>query len=92
MHNLSIVTKRIVTANFSADQWGLYTATFERDEIENIANVLNNVLQDYVNNDYTKAQAMAGMHNVMLKNKNYGAYDSEPRQFLDAVLREIYNA
>ena len=90
MHNLTIQTKRIVTANFSADQWGLYTATFERDEIENIANVLNNVLQDYVNNDYTKTETITGMHNVMLKNKNYGAYDTEPREFLECVLEEIY--
>jgi len=84
------VIKKDITCNFSADQWGLYTATFLRDEIEEIADALNNALQDYVNNDYTKTETLNGMHHVMLTYKNYGAYDTEPRTFLDKVLEEIY--
>jgi hypothetical protein len=90
MHNLTTETKRVVTANFSADQWGLYTTTFPRDEIEDVATKLNTRLNDYVNEDYTKAQTMAGMHDIMLNYKYYGAYDSEVRGFLDMVLDEIY--
>ena len=90
MHNLSIETKRTVKCNFSADQWELFTMSFPRDEIENIANALNNALQDYVNHDYTKSETLNGMHHVMKTYSKYGAYDSEPMRFLERVLEEIY--
>jgi hypothetical protein len=80
----------VVTANFSADQWGLLTYSFPRDEIENVADALNNALQDYVNNDYTKKETLEGMHKVLSQYSNYGAFDSEVRGFLDVVLEEIY--
>ena len=90
MHNLTIVTKRVVTCNFSADQWGLLTNSFPRDEIEKIADSLNNAVQDFVNNDYTKKETLDGMYRVMEIYSNYGAFDSEVRGFLDMVLDEIY--
>lgn len=90
MHNLTIEIRKIVKVNFSADQWELYTNSYPRDEIENIADALNNALQDYVNNDYTIIEARGGMHNVMCNYKEYGAYDSEPRALLEQALAEIY--
>lgn len=90
MHNLTIETKRVVTCNFSADQWGLLTYSFPRDEIEEIANRLNNQLNEYVNEEYTMTEVRDGMHHYMLNCKNYGAYDSESRGFLEQVLEEIY--
>lgn len=90
MHNLTIVIKKDITCNFSADQWGLLTNSFPRDEIEEVASRLNNQLNDYVNNDYTMTEVRNGMHHFMLNYKNYGAYDSEVRGFLETVLGEIY--
>jgi hypothetical protein len=90
VHNLTIETKRAVTCNFSADQWGLLTYSFPRDEIEEVANRLNNQLNEYVNEEYTMTEVRDGMHHYMLNCKNYGAYDTEPREFLECVLTEIY--
>ncbi len=90
MNNLTIVIKKDITCNFSADQWGLLTATFPRDEIEDVANRLNNQLNEYVNDEYTVTEVRNGMHHYMLNCKNYGAYDTEPRNFLEQVLEEIY--
>lgn len=90
MHNLTIVIKKDITCNFSADQWGLYTNSFPRDEIEEVANKLNSQLNDYVNNDYTMKETRDGMFNYLAQWTRYGAFDSEVRDFLDVVLEEIY--
>jgi hypothetical protein len=90
MHNLTIVIKKDVTCNFSADQWGLLTNAFPRDEIEEVANKLNSQLNDYVNNDYTMKETRDFMFNYLAQWSRYGAYDTEPRMFLEQVLTEIY--
>lgn len=90
MHNLTIKKSPTIRADFSADQWELFTMSFPRDEIESIANRLNNELEDYVNNGYTKTETLSGMHDLMKKFSKYGAYDSEPMRFLERVLEEIY--
>ncbi len=90
MNNLIIETRRTVTCNFSADQWGLLTATFPRDEIEEVANRLNNQLNEYVNNDYTMKETRDFMFNYLAQWSRYGAFDTEPRMFLETVLGEIY--
>lgn len=91
MHNLTIETKRIVKCNFSADQWGLLTFSFPRDEIEAVADRLNEYLASYVNDgSYDKKTVLNGMHKFMSDRSKYGAMDSEPRMFLDCVLDEIY--
>ena len=90
MHNLTIETKRIVKCDFSADQWGLYTYTFPREEIENIATTLNNNIEEWVNNNFSKEATRRGMYKLMAELSKYGAYDTEPRGFLDMVLEEIY--
>ena len=90
MHNLTIETKRIVSVNFSADQWGLLTYSFHRNEIESVANQLNNMLEEYINEDFCQQETRKGMHNLMAELSKYGAIDTEPREFLDQVLAEIY--
>jgi hypothetical protein len=90
MHNLTIVIKKDITCNFSADQWGLYTNSFPRDEIEDVANKLNSQLNDYVNEEYTMTEVRDGMFNYLAKWTRYGAFDTEPRLFLETVLGEIY--
>lgn len=90
MHNLTIVIKKDVTCNFSADQWGLFTNSFPRDEIEGVANKLNDQLNDYVNNDYSMKETRDGMFNYLAQWTRYGAFDTEPRLFLEQVLGEIY--
>ena len=59
-------------------------------EIEKTADYLNENLQEYINNDYTIEATRMGMHNFMKELSKYGAYDTEPRAFLDMVLEEIY--
>ena len=61
-------------------------------EIEKTADYLNENLQEYINDDYTIEATRMGMHNFMKELSKYGAYDTEPRGFLDMVLEEIYNA
>lgn len=90
MHNLTIVIKKDITCNFSADQWGLYTDTFPRDEIEEVANRLNNKLNEYANNDYSMKETRDGMFNYLAQWTRYGAFDTEPRMFLETALGEIY--
>ena len=91
MNNLTIETKRVVTANFSAAEWGLLTVCFPRDEIEEVANKLNQRLNDYANNGYTMKQTRDGMFEFLSKWSKYGAFDTEPRMFLEHVLGEIYH-
>ena len=91
MHNLTIETKRIVKCDFSADQWGLLTLSFPRDEIEKVATNLNNNIEEWVNNNFSKEATRTGMYNLMAELSKYGAYDSEVRDFLDMVIEEIYN-
>lgn len=90
MHNLTIETRRTVKCNFSADQWGLLTAIFPRDEIESIADKLNERLNDYVNEEYTRTETLTGMYNLMKIYRYYGTSDTEPHAFLEKVLQEIY--
>ena len=91
MHNLRIIeTKRLVTCDFSAYQWGLYINLFPREAIEKVADRLNQRLNEYANEDYTKAEVLEGMYQFMHTYKDYGAFDTEPRVFLELVLEEIY--
>ena len=91
MHNLEIIEgKRTIHADFSADQWGLYTNSISRNVIEAVATRFNDHLNEYVNGGYTKAQTLEGMHDIMSTYREFGAYDTEPRAFLDVVLEEIY--
>ena len=90
MHNLTVETKKIVTCNFSADQWELYTNAYPRDEIQAVADDLNRCLQDLADGDYPRGEALEYMHGKMKEYAKYGAYDSEPLYFLEDVLNEIY--
>lgn len=90
MNNLTIKTVRTVTCDFSADQWELYTVSFPRSVIENVANQLNEYLNDLLNSGYTKRDAEDLMHVKMKSLSEYGAYDSEPLRLLERVLAEVY--
>jgi hypothetical protein len=91
MRNLSVKTVREVTADFSPDQWELYTNLYDRSEMEYVATKLNealsNLTSDRTNN---KVDVELAMHDVMKIYSKYGALDSEPIRFLERVLDEIY--
>jgi hypothetical protein len=90
MNNLTIKTVRSVTCDFSADQWELFTHSFPRCEIEEVANQLNAYLTKLVNSNYDLRQTEDLMHHKMKSFAIYGAYDSEPLRFLELVIEEIY--
>ena len=87
--NLSIT--KIIKCNFSADQWELFTHSFDKDEIDLIAIDLNRLLEHTVNIGSGKDKVYEHMHKLMSKYSKYGAYDSEPLRFLERVLREVYD-
>lgn len=90
MHNMKIEKKVVADINFSASQWGLLTFTFDRDIIEGVADQLNRALEDWVNNGYGLKETREGMYELLEQNSKYGAFDTEPRSFLEAVLEEIF--
>ena len=90
MINLDIKHKVVIRANFSADQWALYTATIDKEEVDSCANHLNGWLEYYVNAGMHRKMVEENLHEIMRQYKNHGAYDSEPRGFLEVVLDEIY--
>lgn len=90
MINLNIKHKVQISANFSADQWALYTSTIEKEEIDLCANHFNRWLEHYVNAGFGRREVEEKMHKIMSEFKNYGAFDSEPRGFLEVVLDKIY--
>lgn len=90
LNNLTIKTVRTVTCDFSADQWELFTSTYARGEIQNIADNLNRYLMELVNNGYSRKDSEELMHTKMREFSKWGAYDSEPIRFLERVLDEVY--
>jgi len=91
MRNLTIKTIREVTADFSPDQWELYTNLYDRSEMDYVAAKLNEALSTLASDrTNTKVDVELEMHEVMRIYSKYGALDSEPIRFLERVLYEIY--
>lgn len=86
MINLKI--RKTIQANFTADQWELYT---ESMNCSAAVYTLNEYLEHLVNEgDYDKTTVLNKMMEKMSQLSSYGASDSEPIYFLETVLREIY--
>ncbi len=85
MKNLKISKK--IEATFTKDQWGLYDLT----GAENVAYVLNQKLQEAVNSDGSTADSVeAEMAKYCSIYSKFGSNDSEPRYFLNNVIKKIY--
>lgn len=91
MRNLAI--KRVVTivdAQFTPEQWSLYTNDDVPGEVSKVATRLNNTLRLQVNAGGTRTEVETAMQECMTRFAKYGADDSEPHHFLNEVLDEIY--
>jgi hypothetical protein len=88
MNNLTI-TKHI-QCSFSNEDWDLYTIDYPWDT-QNVADILNRALEKFVNSGYNKTETIKEMHTLMEKYTEFGTCDSEPMDFLDRVLREVYD-
>ena len=83
-----IVTRIVrVKVSFTAEQWQLYTASMP---CGSAATTLNIELNQYVNNGFTRAEVRTRMHVEMSRLRKTGAFDTEPRAFLETVLDEIF--
>jgi hypothetical protein len=69
------------------EQWGLFCDDPKAPEC---ANALNTVLQALINSGHTKPEIFTVMHSLMDRWKHVGAYDSEPRFFLEEVLIDVF--
>ena len=86
MNNLNKSVK--IDPQFTAEEWQLYTAT---RKCKKVANSLNKSLRTLVNNGCTKIHVHDSMITIMHLYSEYGATDTEPRWFLNAVLDQVYN-
>lgn len=87
MHGLTI--KKQITANFSAEQWSLYTSSYLPECID-AAKELNKSLEDAVNSGSDRWGTFKQVSLVMKRFENLGATDTEPREFLYDVLDQIF--
>ena len=89
VRNLSVT--KFIKCNFDAEQWDLYTHSFDEQEISLIAMDLNRLLEHKVNTGCDKGNTYNDMFALMKKYSKYGALDSEPLWFLEKVLEEVYD-
>jgi len=87
MHGLTI--KKQITANFSAEQWSLYTSSYLPECID-AAKELNKALEDAVNSGGDRWSCFKQVNIAMQRFENLGATDTEPREFLYDVLDQIF--
>lgn len=76
-----------IDPRFSWVDWGLYEVPMS----VGAANDLNTLLKELVNSGNTQDQVLETMLSKMEDLRGFGASDTEPMQFLEAVLKEIYN-
>jgi hypothetical protein len=86
MKNLTVTKKVNIEAYFTREDWGL----FDMPNVENVVDGLNRTLEFYVNTGFRRDIIENVMDVHMQAYAQYGAYDTEPRDFLRAVLDKIY--
>ena len=86
MKNLEITRVVKINAQFTAEQWQLYSSM----ECDLAVKALNTALNFFVNSGVDRREVQKGMHKVMNQYSKYGSTDSEPIWFLQDVLDRIY--
>lgn len=89
MKNLEIKKVVQIRAWFTAEEWQLYTSEFPVDS-RVAAQALNKELERCVNEGKPLEDTRRFMHSIMRSWGPCGANDSEPRNFLEQVLKQIY--
>ena len=87
MENIQIRRVIEVDAEFTAEQWGLYTTM---PGAEYVARDLNHGLGISVKAHGTREGARAAIYLRMHQHREFGALDSEPCAFLEQVLDYIW--
>lgn len=75
-------------AEFSADQWELYTSSMDCREV---ADKLNRMLTELLNGNIPRHEVEKNMLVYMDRFAEYGAADSEPMRLLERVLEEAFD-
>jgi hypothetical protein len=75
------------TCNFTVDQWDLY----QKEGSVQVAGILNTKLAHYLNSGAPRDEVLTRMDALMENWRSYGAWDTEPRAFLNLVLDHCYS-
>lgn len=86
----NLIIKKQIKCEFTPNQWELLTNTFDDKELRYVTNDLNESLEILYNGGSDKFTTHSTMLDEMKRYKKYGAYDSEPINFLETILNEIY--
>jgi hypothetical protein len=84
---LNLRTKHTVMPVLTADDWQLYTSM---DGAEEVAKSLNTSLAYAVNLNEGREYVETFMGVAMRRHDKFGAFDTEPRYVLQALLNVIY--
>ncbi len=87
MHNLEIIRTFDIKATFTAHEWSLFT---ESMDCQYVADCLNEALTDSVNIHSDRSEVEREMGEKLKMYHTHGAFDTEPRIFLDDILDFIY--
>jgi hypothetical protein len=82
-----IRVKKTIELSLTAEDWDLYST---KENVEGVANVLNQNLQHVVNSGVGCTDAIRHMCKVMDQYAKYGAADTEPMRVLDDLINLIY--
>ncbi|CAB4195237.1 hypothetical protein UFOVP1298_5 [uncultured Caudovirales phage] len=85
MQNVSV--SRTININLTAQQWQLYTAT---QDCEEVAEKLNRLVAVAINMSPTRGIAAREVGRVLSAYANYGASDSEPIHVATMLLDEAF--
>ena len=88
MRNLTI--SKQIKCEFTPEDWALLTFTFDDAELRPIAQDLNESLEVLFNGGSDKNFVREMMHKELHRYVKYGAFDTEPRMFLEYVLNHLY--
>lgn len=87
---INLTVKKTIKCEFTPDQWELYTHMFEDKQLRQVACNLNESLENLYNKGLSRKFTLETMMDELKLYKHYGAYDSEPINFLESVLNKIY--
>jgi len=77
--------------NMTANDWELYTASFDADDIANVANKINEQLEVTLSCGVTDAADFEDKgYKILAKFRKFGADDTEPRYHLRNLCRKLF--
>ena len=86
MQNLEIKLQ-ITKLDLTAEQWDLFTNSMDCTEA---ANALNETFKAAFNSGRDAMEIRTIMEIIQSNYSNYGAYDTEPTQVIEALIRKVF--